>query len=191
MPQKSFFCTEESLRNKLRPKRRLLYTLHLDIPHGREYNNLKYYPSQTLFKNRDLFVGVRVFSEILINMLVNLLEQDFERTDCKYKLLKWMTDFRPLESASLPAALPAAFELSCAKLLYNECVDSKFASKCFDKFIHLDSFSRKEETKVLEYLLYHARLCDFHVRSKKIYPVSVTDDCIRILNFRIVHTILK
>ncbi|GBM62769.1 hypothetical protein AVEN_41499-1 [Araneus ventricosus] len=186
--KKSFFCTEESLRNKLEPKRRLLYNLHLDFPHGREYSNFKndFLPLWSL-NDFSLFVGVRLPSYILIDMLIEQMEQAFEQTDCKFKLLKWMADFRPLELASIPER----FQLSCAKLLYHECVDSEFAAKFFDKFIELNSFHSTEVLKVLEYFLYHARVCDFHVRSRMMHSSSVADVCIQALNFRIVHSILK
>ncbi|GBN62784.1 hypothetical protein AVEN_232806-1 [Araneus ventricosus] len=188
--EKDFFCTEESLRNNLVPERRLLYTLNLDFPDGREYSNLRSgSPPVSLPDNyASLFVAIRVGDHIFSEALVMLIKSAWEQTGWTFKLLKWMAEFRPLESINVPLTV----QYSCARFLYRDCVDSEFAMKCCGKLILPYVLLRTGELNVLEYLLYHARLCDFDISSAE-YTCrsSFTDFCIERLGFRFVHSILK
>ncbi|GBO31368.1 hypothetical protein AVEN_133770-1 [Araneus ventricosus] len=189
---KDFFCTEESLRNNLVPERRLLYNLNLDFPDGREYSNLRSGspPVSLPYNYTSLFVAVRVGKYVLEDTLVTLIKPACEQTGCTFKLFKWMADFRPLETVYVP--LPIQY--SCAMILYRNCVDSEFVMKCSGKLIVPYVFLGTRELKVFEYLLYHARLCDFDVNSfliKYSCRSSFVDFCIEHLGFRLVHSILK
>ncbi|GBO40845.1 hypothetical protein AVEN_267584-1, partial [Araneus ventricosus] len=187
--KKSFFCTEESLRNHLVPKRRLLYTLNLDFDVRREYSNLKNgsVPHSLFYSYESLFVAVRGHDGFFKYALAWLIKEACLQGDSKLKLLKWMVAFRPLESISIPLRV----QDSCVMVLYRECVDPEFVKEFFVRFMKLGVFLLRRDLKNLDYVLFHARLCNFGERSEMSCRSSMTDHCIKYHCFRPVPSVLK
>ncbi|GBL71375.1 hypothetical protein AVEN_161344-1, partial [Araneus ventricosus] len=156
---RNFINTEEKFRKFFSPSRRLLYTLHLDLPKGREYG-LKDVP-ESVYYNADsssphiskIRIGCGFESKLLNNFIEDALSINFP----KLKILKWI-----LEVPSSPLPLLQLLETQTANefidCFYPEITDSELFKGFILQFGIISFMTTHEQPGILEYLLYHARL---------------------------------
>ncbi|GBO41911.1 hypothetical protein AVEN_76803-1 [Araneus ventricosus] len=186
----NFFSTEESLRNSLEPKRRLLYTLHLDVPQGKEYSNFRNGPaSSTVHESfESLHLVVSINNCFYSSVLSRLVETAFDRANEKFTLLKLLVD---LDEGEDPRGLREDIGYFYLNHLYRECINSNFVVKCLRKIIYLTDLLKMEQPKLLEYFLYHACKSDFDLIKILRWRESIANICIRESCFRSLQSVLK
>ncbi|GBL77350.1 hypothetical protein AVEN_41773-1 [Araneus ventricosus] len=172
---RNFINTEDSCRKVLIPARRLLYTLHLDIPQGREFN-LRNGPITRHYdyNSESIHVDIRIKDIFFHSLFFSILECAFVNGSDKLKLIRWLLDFAPPELANLPNRILNHFLTE----MHLECTDSIFVNKCLKKFHLIGSICRQEQPKILEYLLYHANKSAYSTKKCPSSKPSFIDMCI-------------
>ncbi|KAF8778346.1 hypothetical protein HNY73_015077 [Argiope bruennichi] len=96
---KDFINTEEGCRKCLTPRRKLLYTLHLDLPREREIHlrNRLVDPKNVSWDFRIPHIGkISISNNWYINKLCHFLEHAWNNVQNKVKLLSWFLNFNGL-----------------------------------------------------------------------------------------------
>ncbi|KAF8795936.1 hypothetical protein HNY73_000380 [Argiope bruennichi] len=172
---RNFINTEESCRNVLIPQRKLLYSLHLDIPHGREFSLRKgRTPHHFDYDSESIFVVVCIKENFFNPLFFRIFEFAFEQTCDKLKLIGWLVNFESPELANPPMRILNRFLTE----LYLKCTDSDLVNKCSKKFHLIGSLCRQEQPKMLEYLLYHANKSAYNKKKCPSSKPSFIDMCI-------------
>ncbi|GBO13356.1 hypothetical protein AVEN_41247-1 [Araneus ventricosus] len=187
----SFINTEEKCRKIFTRSRSLLYTLHLDLPKGRECS-LKDAPYSITY---DLdpciphIAKVIPVSDILI--LSDSIEDAISINKEKLKILSWILK---MSFSNLP--LLYVLEIRTVNkfidCFYPEITDPAIFKDFIMQFDFADWISTYEKPEILEYLLYYARHFGRKDLGEDVFPIDkIIDPCIFDRYFLNIGPILK
>ncbi|GBO27570.1 hypothetical protein AVEN_156524-1 [Araneus ventricosus] len=157
---RNFVNTEEKCRKFFAPKRRLLYTLHLDLPKGRECSLKDHVVTESVYYApccRSAHIAeITLTCGFRARNLSNFIEDALSVNFSKEKLLKWIVKI-PFSEVPLLSRLEIRTASKFIDCFYPEVTDSTLFIHFIMQFDVIEWMVEHEKPEILEYLLYHAR----------------------------------
>ncbi|GBN97814.1 hypothetical protein AVEN_227313-1 [Araneus ventricosus] len=190
---RNFVNTEEKCRKFFAPKRRLLYTLHLDLPKGRECSlkdpvvteSVHYVPCCISAHIAEITLTCGFHEKNLSNFIEDALSINFP----KDKLLKWVVKI-PFWEVPLLSRLEIRTASKFIECFYPEVTDSALLNRFIVQFDVIEWMEEHEKPEILEYLLYHARLCG-NIKIEDEHEIELISHCIYCHHYLNIGPILK
>ncbi|GBO01984.1 hypothetical protein AVEN_28728-1 [Araneus ventricosus] len=189
----SFINTEEKCRKIFTQSRSLLYTLHLDLPKGRECS-LKDVPNSIAFDYNPCIPHIaKIFSPsgFDISILSVFVEDAIGINKEKLKILAWILK---MSFSNLPLlyVLDIRTVDKFIDCFYPEITDSAIFEDFIMYFDFTEWISMYEKPEILEYLLYYSRHYGREDLTEDVFPIDeIIDPCIFYRYFLNIGPILK
>ncbi|GBM81140.1 hypothetical protein AVEN_191284-1 [Araneus ventricosus] len=190
---KSFINTEEKCRKLFTQSRSLLYTLHLDLPRGRECS-LKDVPNSITFDHDSCIPHIAKIVPTCrfdISILSDFIEDAISMNKKKLKMLAWILK---MSFSNLPLLYGLEIRIlnKFIDCFYPEITDSAIFKDFIMNFDFTEWMSTFEKPEILEYLLYYARHYGIEDMAEDVYPIDeIIDPCIFNRYFLNIGPILK
>ncbi|GBN75416.1 hypothetical protein AVEN_27104-1 [Araneus ventricosus] len=190
---KSFINTEEKCRKFFTQSRSLLYTLHLDLPKGRECS-LKDVPNYFTFYHNPCIPHIAKIIPTCgfeISILSDFVEDAINSNQKKLKILSWILK---MSFSNLPLLYVLKIRtvdkfIDC---FYPEITDSAIFKDFIMYFDFTEWISTYEKPEILEYLLYYSRHYRREDLKQDVFPIDeIIDPCIFNRYFLNIGPILK
>ncbi|KAF8770336.1 uncharacterized protein LOC129989425 [Argiope bruennichi] len=193
---KNFIITEEECKKIMSPNRRLLYTLHLDLPRKLETRlrlvYFKNFDSKVTYDDESFHLRDIYFNENIYREILRLLLQE---SILKFKTAALIGRYLKIIKRYFGDLESCLYDLSVSfilHVLYKECNDSQIVKDVltmfdFKKWIY---YSNDCNPGILDYFLHHARNSGYNVWGK--YPCEdLINGCVMLEKYSFVAVLLK
>ncbi|GBL79525.1 hypothetical protein AVEN_16-1 [Araneus ventricosus] len=190
---KEVISTEEKCRKVLAKSRSLLYTLHLDLPRGRERSLRS--DSQHMKLSYDWKIPhvakIHIANDFYADVLYSFIHYACKENDDNLKVLKWFIKFDALEK-SVFDRLPCSIMNYFFECLHPGLVDCEFVMECLGKLKIINWLLSSDSSKpgLFTNLLYQIHQTR---RDPKItfWHDQFIDFCISLSSFQLAGEVLK
>ncbi|GBO31293.1 hypothetical protein AVEN_45374-1 [Araneus ventricosus] len=190
---KEVISTEEKCRKVLAKSRSVLYTLHLDLPRGRERSLRS--DSQHMKLSYDWKIPhvakIHIDNDFYADILYSLINYACKGNDDNLKVLKWFIKFEALEK-SVFERLPCSIMNYFFKCMHLELDDCEFVMECLEKLKVINWLLSSDSSKPgiftnLFYQIHQTRRDPKNI----FWNHEFIDLCISLSSFQLVGDVLK